>query len=320
MKRSYLQAEQPIAYKILENAILNQKVAHAYLFVGAKGTLKKEMATWFAQSILCEEDKPACEQCDLCRRIESYNYADLIYLDGSETSIKKEDILHIQEEFTKTAIERSGKKIYVINKIENATTSSLNTLLKFLEEPSSDVIAILLCEQVDALLPTIVSRCQNIPFVKIQPAKCYQKLIEAQVNELDAYLLSHLVGNSEEAIEKSEDENYQTARIVVFDSLKQLQSSAFDMLYYLQREAFKEKKGNDRIQFRLAMQMYAIFFRDAITQTTNCKHEAYNQLLPYFEDKAAAYLRCCIQAQDRCNKVNNISLLVDQFVKEIKEV
>lgn len=319
MKRDYLKEEQPIAFRILENALVNNKVAHAYLFVGAKGTLKKETALWFAQSILCEQELLACEQCDLCQRVEKFAYADLIFLDGAETSIKKEDILHIQEEFTKTAIERSGKKIYIINQIENATTSSLNTLLKFLEEPSSDVIAMLLCEQVDALLPTIVSRCQNIPFVKAKPIKSYQKLIEANVNELDAYLLSHLVGNTKEAIEKNEDENYQAARIIVFDSLRYLQESVFEMLYYLQKESFKEKKGNDRIQFRLAMQIYAIFFKDAITKTTNCKSEAYQQLLPVFSDKAAAYLKCCVQAQDRCNKVNNIALLVDQFVKEIKE-
>ncbi len=74
---------------------------------------------------------------------QKYNFSDMIIVDGSEETIKKEDIMHIQEEFNKTALEATGKKIYILNRVENATADAMNALLKFLEEPASDVTAIL---------------------------------------------------------------------------------------------------------------------------------------------------------------------------------
>lgn len=81
------------------------------------------MAQLFAQSILCKEriDGFACERCNVCRRIAEREYADYAWIDGSETSIKKSDIVRLQEMFVKTALEEDSHKIYVMNHVENAT-------------------------------------------------------------------------------------------------------------------------------------------------------------------------------------------------------
>ena len=110
-----LKKNQPVAYKILENALLNENYAHAYLFVGEKGTGKLNTAILLAQSLMCDTKGFACETCITCKRIKENNFADMIVVDGKDVSIKKKDILQIQERFTKTAVETTNKKVYILN-------------------------------------------------------------------------------------------------------------------------------------------------------------------------------------------------------------
>ena len=161
-EQTLLARQQPIAWKTLSNALARQTFAHAYLFQGPAGTAKKEMALLFAQSVFCPhaEEGIACGQCDTCRRVAALEYADLSYIDGSETSIKKADILRLQENFSRTSLETSPYRIYIMDHAENATADALNSLLKFLEEPQPGIIAVLISDQPELLLATIVSRCQ----------------------------------------------------------------------------------------------------------------------------------------------------------------
>ena len=98
-------------------ALKQHHLAHAYLFHGPKGTLKKDTAIFLAQSLNCQEQE-ACEVCDVCRRIEAGTFHDVIYLSGQQTSIKKEDVLKLQQELNKTALEQNGRKVYIIDRID----------------------------------------------------------------------------------------------------------------------------------------------------------------------------------------------------------
>ena len=173
MFKDILREQQPVVYHTLRNALEHNRLAHAYMFSGPSGTPKKETAYLLAQSLVCKESGFACEVCDTCERVAHNEYADMIYLDGTSVSIKKDDILKLQHAFAKTGLEKTGKKIYVLDHAENATPDALNSLLKFLEEPGSDMIAILIVEQLDRVLPTIISRCQNIPFTPLRASQCY---------------------------------------------------------------------------------------------------------------------------------------------------
>lgn len=85
-----LKKHQKIAYRILFNALSSGQLAHAYLFTGEQGTPKLETAYLLVQSLVCKEDGIfACEKCDACQRVLHDGYADLIYVDGKKTSIKK---------------------------------------------------------------------------------------------------------------------------------------------------------------------------------------------------------------------------------------
>ena len=319
MLQNKLADEQKVAYQILKNGLKNNSFVHAYLFVGEKGTPKMETAIFLAQSLLCDQEGFACETCDTCQRVKDGNYADLIIKDGTDSSIKKEDILNIQEQFSKTAIEAKGRKIYILNMIENATLEALNSLLKFLEEPSEDVTAILICEQQDRLLPTIISRCQMIPFRKTLPNALLQKCRNENMNELDAYLLTYLVNNYEQISEMIEDENYQNARYLAISVLEKMILSVHEASLFLQIEGFKEKKGNDRSQFNYFIEILMRFFKDCLRKDCECQSEQWQELIRQYQKKnCVQMLSVCMQIKDKCNKSVNIKLLSDQLMAEIR--
>lgn len=317
-----LKLEQPIAYRILENSLRTQKYAHAYLLSGEKGTPKMETAILLAQSILCTHvDGFACETCDTCVRIKNHTYTDCRYMDGETTSIKKKDILELQEEFNKTAVEMGGKKVYIMNYAENATPDALNSLLKFLEEPTNDLLAILIVEQMDRLLPTIISRCQMIPFRKVNVKDVYELCVKEHMNSLDAYLLSQLVGNKEEIDEMLEDENYQRSRILAMQMLEDFTKDKYLALYHLQKDGFKDRKGNDKLQFMQFVHILSIFFKDVIKQQSLCDDETWLQLMKKYQVQACIqYLKVCNEAMDKCGKSVNLGLLVDQLLAQLKEM
>lgn len=189
-----MKKNQKIAYRILYNALDRNSLAHAYLFVGEEGTPKLECAYYLVQSLLCENDIMACETCDDCMHVSTHGYADLIYVDGKTTTIKKKDILDIQERFSKTKLELKGKKVYILDGVENSTKEAMNSLLKFLEEPESDTLAILISNNPDRLLETIVSRCQTIPFYK-NNEKVLEDELCSEMDQTSAHILSMISAN-----------------------------------------------------------------------------------------------------------------------------
>lgn len=323
MIKEQLQSQQPIVYQTLYHALRQHKLAHAYLFSGPQGTMKKEAAYFLAQSIICKGDDFACEQCETCKRILANEYADMKYIDGSETSIKKDDILNLQKEFNKTGLEQAGKKIYILNHAENATPDALNSLLKFLEEPTNDMTAILIVDQLDRVLPTIVSRCQIIPFRALGFNSCYQD-VKDELDALDAYLLSMMLHQKEGILEASASEDYQHARYVFKEMLERFMKSSEDALLFLQLEGFpaKQKKyGKQSLQY--VLDMLYIFFKECMKQTTDCKDEWYLKQMQTMLTKQVnivALLQIIMHAKDLLLRSVNISMLIDQLLYEMKEV
>ena len=187
--KEYFQEYQPIAYSTLVNCKKNNRLPQAILLNGYNDSPLLELAKYFAKAIICECDD-ACEECMDCIRIENENYTDMIIIDGSSSTIKKEHIDNIQERFSMSALEDRGIKIYIINRIENATTEAVNSLLKFLEEPTSDIYAIITTANINNVLPTIISRCMN---VRLKKASKHQLVVDATKRNIpveDALILS----------------------------------------------------------------------------------------------------------------------------------
>ncbi len=146
----------------LRHAVEGGRVAHAYLFVGAPGSGKLEAAYALAQALLCEND--GCGACDACVRVARHTHPDVHYFaPESATGYLISQTRELLEDVGLAPI-RAKRKVYIIDRAEQMRANTANALLKTIEEPPSTVTFILLGTSTDLILPTIVSRCQCVPF------------------------------------------------------------------------------------------------------------------------------------------------------------
>ncbi len=158
---------QEAIVQTLGNAINLNKVAHAYLFCGPRGTGKTSTARIFAKSLNCEQGPTVspCLQCASCTGIAQGNALDVVEFDAaSHTSV--DDARELIENAQYTAM--SGRfKIYIIDEVHMLSKSAFNALLKTLEEPPPNVVFIFATTEAHKVLPTIISRCQRFDFNRI---------------------------------------------------------------------------------------------------------------------------------------------------------
>ena len=154
---------QPIAYKILNNSLKNNKYAHAYLFEDNSSNDAIEMAKAFIKELLTQNLGKE-EKENVIAMIDSDNHPEVKRIISDSLWIKKDQIKVLQDEFSKKPI-IGNKKIYIIEEAEKLNKSSSNTILKFLEEPEEGIIAILITKNIYQLLETIKSRCQLVKLI-----------------------------------------------------------------------------------------------------------------------------------------------------------
>ncbi len=158
--------DQPIIYNMLVNSINKNRNSHAYLFE-TKGYGKAlDVALAFVKALLCENkyiNNKNCKNCSICQTIDDGNSVDVKIINPLTNQIKIEQIEELKRDFFKTSI-TGRKKIYIINEAQKLNDKAQNSLLKFIEEPEDDIIAILIVENKYQLYETIVSRCQVVSF------------------------------------------------------------------------------------------------------------------------------------------------------------
>lgn len=214
MNKETFKQSQPVVYQTLSNALKNNRLAHAYLLTGPKGSNKEEVALLFAQSLVCQHtdsDGFACQECDSCKRMANNESVDFHWIAPSNGSIKKQDIVQLQSWFETTSVETGGRRIYVLEAFDTATASSSNSLLKFIEEPAGEIYGILLADEKSGVLPTIQSRCQTIAF---RPASTKEKeeIFRQWVDPESAQVLAQY-GYSEQTVQEwAESEEFQAVK------------------------------------------------------------------------------------------------------------
>lgn len=248
-RKEYLEKYQKVLYRTFQNALNRNQVSHAYLLIGEPGIPLLPVAEFLAKSLVCDHPNPfACETCFTCLRFDEGNYADFLLLNGQGKTIKKNEIQALENLFEKTAIEEKGKMIYIIHLVENMTLEAINSLLKFLEEPSSNVYAFLTTENELKVLPTIISRTQRIVLHKIPQSVVIKDAIEAGIPQKDAELLSYYYNDVEEMKKGIADENYLVARqafdIYVDALLEDLKKS----IYVMQKELVPLLKNKEPLR------------------------------------------------------------------------
>lgn len=204
---------QPSVVKVLENSLQKNRLSHAYLFEGPKGTKKFELAIETARILLCPE---ACGTCKVCRSIDAMSHPNVIGISPDGASIKKEQIKRLISELNKTSLVE-GPRVYIINHIDKMTISAANSLLKYFEEPHDNIYAILITENVGHILPTILSRAQVLSFKKTSPELIKAELLSMGIKEEFAYIAPLVTNNVDEAARLCDSEEFSQMLDIIYE-------------------------------------------------------------------------------------------------------
>lgn len=163
--------------QILKNALENNRLGHAYIFSGPRGTGKTSMARILAKALNCQTGltvKP-CLQCAMCENIKNGTASDVIEIDAASNR-GIDEIRQLREQVNFVPIE-ARYKVYIIDEVHMLTTEAFNALLKTLEEPPSHTLFILATTETQKIPATIISRCQRLDFKRIAPLEIAEHLL-----------------------------------------------------------------------------------------------------------------------------------------------
>lgn len=250
------------AVNMLRRHIQEDAMRHAYLFTGSPGVGRRTLALRFAQALNCPQPPvpgEACRTCRTCIQIEAMQYPDLSILQAEHEggTLKVEQIRAIQHGLSLKPYQ-GRYRLAIFLRFQEANPSAANALLKTLEEAPAHVVLILIADNPDQLLPTIVSRCEGLRLRSL-PVESVQTFLQSRGTDPDsARLLAHLSGGRPGyALRLKDDPHGLEQRTRWLDELHGLLSSSRS-----QRFTYAEKLTKDKDETRQVLELWGSYWRD----------------------------------------------------------
>ena len=297
--------KQPIITKLLINSINNNRIVQAYLFVSNDKSFLMDYSLAFSKRLINSSNNE-----NINKQIDNNDYPELKIINPINNIIKKEELSSLQKEFSvKSTL--GDRLVYIINGADKLNSSSANTILKFLEEPSDDIVAILLTDNLSKVLPTIKSRCQvlllnndsNENYIDI----LYKKYKDYKDEEYSYdYFINDLrnIINTIELFERLNINVFTHYKSDIFDFYKSKEDLCllFDFMLYFYYEVLNYKLDKNKIT--------GVIFIDNINEIAN-------------NNEIEVIQRKLVLIQEIINKLEtnmNLKLLVDEFIIKYSEV
>lgn len=247
----------------IRNAVLKEKVSHAYIMNGARGSGKKMLASLFAMTLLCEKKGPEpCNVCHSCKQAESGNHPDIIRVTHEKPNSIGVDDIRVQVNNTVMIKPYQGPyKVYIIDRADLMTVEAQNALLKTIEEPPQYTVIMLLTENADLLLPTVTSRCVMLKLRYIKDTLIRRYLMEnLKIPDYKADLCTAFAqGNMGQAITLANSEYFNEIREEAVQLLTHIHEMEIsDIIQAIGRVAPYKLEINDYLD------VIMVWFRDVL--------------------------------------------------------
>lgn len=281
------------AINTLRRAITSQRVRHAYLFTGPEHIGKAILARRFAQTLLCTStDDPArapenpCQTCLSCRKVLHDNHPDVHYISRppDRQFILIDQVRALQSDSARKTLE-GRRNIFIIEGMHEMNVQAANCLLKTLEEPEPDVILLLTAPDPGLLLPTILSRVQQVPMHLLTGSQIRQALIERwQASDEDAALISALAaGRMGWAVEAVKNTDLLSERQTQLETLIRVPS-----LNKVQRFDIAQKLSTESDKIKGVLELWLLWWRDLVFAANDCPELVVNVDMRSLLQKQAA--------------------------------
>lgn len=259
--------QEKIAH-MFRSALKRGRLGHAYVFSGPDRRGMKQMALELSKAINCTAaGEEACDRCVNCVRIAHGNHPDVHVIAPDGKSVKIEQMRTLQRRAAYHAME-AAMTVVIIEAAETMTLQAANSLLKFLEEPADKVIAILLTENSHALLPTVVSRCQFVPFQYVPSEKLSEQLIDEGMARERAAAAARLASGLEEARQLAKETWFASAMQLTTQLTHAMCEGAGKALIVVQEQLMKSEVGRTHLESFLDLMI--LWYRDMLNIKLGC--------------------------------------------------
>ena len=242
---------------VLKRSLATGRTAHAYLFEGVEGCGKKKTAIAFLEAVFCGREE-GCGTCSSCRRIASGNHPDLHIVEPDGDFIKIDQIRQLQKELSLRPFE-APRKGCIIDSADRLNQSSGNALLKTLEEPPGSALIFLITAHADAMLPTILSRCQRLHFPALSQKNVEDALVRMGQDPASARISASLAqGSLKRGIEICSEETVALRRNLL-ERIGSLSTNDINPLFTM-----AEELAGDREKILETIDLLTAYQRDVL--------------------------------------------------------